>query len=37
VRCKRWRRGLELRVWLGDFEGNGVVVLVSWRCLMLFL
>jgi hypothetical protein len=37
ARCRRWRRGLGLRVGLGDSVGNGVVVLVSWRDLMLCL
>jgi len=33
-RCKRWRRGLEVRVGLGGSEVCGVVVLVSWTCLI---
>jgi len=36
-RYRRWRRGLELRVGLGGFEGNGVVVLGKRRCLILRL
>jgi len=34
-RCRRWPRGLGLRVEWGDFGVCGVVVLGSWRCLML--
>ena len=37
ARCRRWRHGLGLRVGLGGFEGNGVVVLGKRRCLILRL
>jgi hypothetical protein len=34
-KCRRWRRGLGLRVGLAEFEVCNVVVRVSWKCLML--